>query len=707
MKRTISILTVLFLMLTLSGGLLAVAADTSIGTTLRLAKAEGSVTVTNKNGKTLKFTENMKLYNAYIVTTSAKSYAYISLDDSKAIKLDAGTQVEIRKSGKKLEVHLVSGNVFCNVTVPLKKDEDLNITTSTTITGIRGTSLCVSESTDGTEIQVYSGHVVTAVYNALNRLSGERAVEPGEKLSAAAFSGGATDIGVSKISMDAIPGFVAVMLENDPGIKENMARIGIDVETLITEAQTILKNEQDAKGNKDVYHPSGNNSNTTPSPSPSPAPSPPSSGRNDSGGNSGGSSNSGEDKTPDEDKDKDGDDDDDDGNEYGGDPDDPVDPVDPEDPPEEVDSTNIDFDVSVPNAAVELQNMLNDSDATYTSITLTGGSLLQIEDLEIPVGMTLVTNVVNLKLQGNNINIDGFLNITGGKYVSVQGNIDIKGTLNVRNGNLTTNGNTKINAGGTLNIYSDSYVKIIGNFQGQGAVTGDFETVATSSSNKYFFGSWDDMTEFVNLYNSDSIMIVLYKNIDTNMPLWSTNYIKLDGNNYAVSYTGKGTSSENTLIKAYSVHIVNCKITVGGTYYAVASAGGSLQIEDCEITAGAGGSQAALESSGALAISGSEIYSNGGVSAIYVSVSALIDGDSTIYVNTGYVVRPYGSSAAVDFASINSVYTGNKDATIETLFAGCTTGGTDNYVIFVSTVTSVGVSSSDNGNGYFGVTLNT
>ena len=61
----------------------------------------------------------MKLYSGYTISTSAKSYAYVSLDSTKVVKLDASTKVEVRKSGSKLELLVSSGELFFNVSAPV------------------------------------------------------------------------------------------------------------------------------------------------------------------------------------------------------------------------------------------------------------------------------------------------------------------------------------------------------------------------------------------------------------------------------------------------------------------------------------------------------------------------------------------------------------------------------------------------------------
>ena len=87
-------------------------AANNTATTMRLAKTQGTVAVTNATGKKVTQTGNMKLYNGYKIKTGAKSYAWISLDDTKAAKLDANSVASVQKSGQKLTLYLSSGNLF-------------------------------------------------------------------------------------------------------------------------------------------------------------------------------------------------------------------------------------------------------------------------------------------------------------------------------------------------------------------------------------------------------------------------------------------------------------------------------------------------------------------------------------------------------------------------------------------------------------------
>lgn len=116
-----------------------VSAETARATTMKLEKTEGTVTLKTQNGTARKITTGMRLYSGNTLATAASSYAFVSLDSSKAVKLDEKTSTTLRQSGKELELLVRSGKLFFNVSSPLTEKEDMNIRTSSMVTGIRGT----------------------------------------------------------------------------------------------------------------------------------------------------------------------------------------------------------------------------------------------------------------------------------------------------------------------------------------------------------------------------------------------------------------------------------------------------------------------------------------------------------------------------------------------------------------------------------------
>ena len=119
---------------------LAAKAEAS-ATTMRLESATGTVTVRNASSQSKSLFNNMQLYSGWSVETAASASATLSLDGSKAVKLDAGTKVELKQNTatKKLELFLSKGKLFFDVSEKLASDESMNIRTSTMVCGIRGT----------------------------------------------------------------------------------------------------------------------------------------------------------------------------------------------------------------------------------------------------------------------------------------------------------------------------------------------------------------------------------------------------------------------------------------------------------------------------------------------------------------------------------------------------------------------------------------
>ena len=236
-KNIFSVLLVLVMLLSMAQP--ALAADTA--ETMQLSSTEGTVTVSNASGRSMASRAGMRLYSGYHVQTSANSYAWINLDSTKLIKLDASSKAEIRKSGKKLEILLNSGNMYGNVSKPLASDETLDIRTSTAIVGVRGTKFSVAQVKavqPGTEtlrwttqVQVYEGAVAVTA----QRETPEAAVEPvmvtttitaGTQVTVAPGTQESEIFVESKLDAETISGCAAVELANDPETLENL---GLDV----------------------------------------------------------------------------------------------------------------------------------------------------------------------------------------------------------------------------------------------------------------------------------------------------------------------------------------------------------------------------------------------------------------------------------------------------------------------------------------------
>ena len=232
MKKIVAL--ILALILTVGLAVPASAADQAKATTMRLVQTSGTVTVQDSSGVNQTVIQDMRLYSGYTITTGSGSYAYISLDDSKAIKLDQNTTVSVKKSFFKLEVQLTSGELFFNVTAPLTSSESLQIRTSTMVTGIRGSSGWITPKLS----YFLTGHGTVICFDAHGSLIRQFGVKGGEGVRGFPLTkpGEKVNYDYEKITLDeySFPWFVTVELRNNPGLYAAVEQEGrLDPEVML------------------------------------------------------------------------------------------------------------------------------------------------------------------------------------------------------------------------------------------------------------------------------------------------------------------------------------------------------------------------------------------------------------------------------------------------------------------------------------------
>ncbi|MCR5388509.1 MAG: FecR domain-containing protein [Lachnospiraceae bacterium] len=228
------------------------------GTTIRLEKTEGTVTVKNAAGKEISLDEGGKLLNGYVVTTADKSYAWISLDDKKVLKLDAASSVELEKNKKKLTISLNAGKLFFDVKAKLTINEEMVVKSSTLVTGIRGTSGLLESDNSGeaksSGLQVYDGTVAASALT-IDPKSGKPqadaplSVEAGNGVSVSSDSNEAPQ--VAEISASDIPGFAAVAIKEDPALQARIEESSnLNVQEIVDSADEKLTADEKAAEEK-------------------------------------------------------------------------------------------------------------------------------------------------------------------------------------------------------------------------------------------------------------------------------------------------------------------------------------------------------------------------------------------------------------------------------------------------------------------------
>lgn len=198
---------------------------------MRIERMQGSVSVTNYTGKKIAKTKKMKLYDGYKVKTGAKSYAWISLDDTKVAKLDANSCVEVQKKDKKITLYLSSGNVFFNAKKPLKSNENLHIKTSTLAIGVRGTSGCVTVVNERIgeidlltgKLEIVTEHPVAGVKKTATLKAGQTAISMIDQ-EAIVTSGEMANIRVKALTTADVCGNCAIEIAADPTLVERIQK---------------------------------------------------------------------------------------------------------------------------------------------------------------------------------------------------------------------------------------------------------------------------------------------------------------------------------------------------------------------------------------------------------------------------------------------------------------------------------------------------
>ena len=240
-------------------------AEEAVAASFRLYRTEGTVTVQNQNGKEITAMQDMKLFNGYQLETAQQSYAWFEADSAKLFKMDAVSNLEVRKKGKKSELLLNSGNLFFNVTEHLQDDEVLNIRTSSMVVGIRGTSGWVKVIDQfHTILYMLDGTVDASVTDPVSGQKKSIRLRGGQRAEFWVYDknkqGDKCDIIVRQFGEEEIDGFVAVELKKNQQLQDRIrgggsgagggTGAGFDLVSTIAKAEERLKQDQEEVARK-------------------------------------------------------------------------------------------------------------------------------------------------------------------------------------------------------------------------------------------------------------------------------------------------------------------------------------------------------------------------------------------------------------------------------------------------------------------------
>ena len=215
-------------------------AKDAIGSKIEISRIDGTAYVV-KNGKKIEAKTGLKLSQDESLQTAAGSYVYISLDDTKVVKVDELSQINIEKKGKKLRLEVEEGSLFFNVTEKLEDDESMSIEASTMAMSIRGTSGIVSIRREGLSIISTVTLLDGIVQMTYSNEGGEKTnfeLWGGEQIIYDEFTG---EMVRDLIDITELPGFVAVELAADAKLTERLRmQSGLNAKWAIEHADELL-----------------------------------------------------------------------------------------------------------------------------------------------------------------------------------------------------------------------------------------------------------------------------------------------------------------------------------------------------------------------------------------------------------------------------------------------------------------------------------
>ncbi len=183
---------------------------------MRLAIIEGTVSLSDEEGKQLEAAYGMRLFSGVSLATETESRAGIALDESKAATLGQLSGASVHQREKTLSLELEKGELFFLVNKHLEEDERFDISTAAMTLGIRGTSGYV-ESVSGNESVV----ILTSGEAVITASTGEEyIITAGKKVDVTVTEEGLALFEEEALTYSTLPPLLLEGLENPPTYAE-------------------------------------------------------------------------------------------------------------------------------------------------------------------------------------------------------------------------------------------------------------------------------------------------------------------------------------------------------------------------------------------------------------------------------------------------------------------------------------------------------
>ena len=201
--------------------------------TMRLSDYEGNVTLTSETGRVQELKQDMRIFGGSELTTGKKSKALVLLDEDRMVTVMQHSTVDFYQSGKSISISLEEGDLFFNIARDLEEDESFDISVSTMIIGVRGTSGYVRENEDGYPVlYMTSGKVMVYAEDPETGNTDQRKIKAGQKLTVI-ITDGEIEMIIEDINENLLPEDAIFEIVSDEDLLDEVVEdTGWDKETL-------------------------------------------------------------------------------------------------------------------------------------------------------------------------------------------------------------------------------------------------------------------------------------------------------------------------------------------------------------------------------------------------------------------------------------------------------------------------------------------
>ena len=227
---------------------------------MRLLKYDGKVVLTGASGNELEAEEGRRLVNGNILKTKKESMAWVLLDEDRVVTLMEKSTAFFTQSGKTLHVSLEEGRLFFNIDRSLDANENLNISTSTMIIGIRGTSGYIDSDENGNSVlYLTTGEVDVVGLDDKGMSSDADSVKCAQKVTV--VSGEEAELVIEDVTESDLPfELINYLLSDEDLLEKVLEETGWDEEAL--EMSLASEDDTDSDVDSDAVSDVTNSGNT-------------------------------------------------------------------------------------------------------------------------------------------------------------------------------------------------------------------------------------------------------------------------------------------------------------------------------------------------------------------------------------------------------------------------------------------------------------